>query len=80
MTLALFEDSGWWKPDYAQATTMSTRKNTGYKRGCNFVNNKCLRSQPTMVPAAPELLTVQATVQVPTSSCCRTLLSSPGPV
>ena len=33
-TLALLEDSGWFKPDYSKAELMSW----GYKKGCSFVD------------------------------------------
>lgn len=37
-TLAAFEDSGWYKPDYSYAQTV----NFGYKEGCDFHEKKCI--------------------------------------
>ena len=42
MTLALLEDSGWWKPDYTRATNLVPNRHWGYKRGCDFYKKKCL--------------------------------------
>lgn len=41
ITLALFEDSGWYKVDY----TFSSNPIWGYQAGCQFVNNKCVLNQ-----------------------------------
>ncbi|OMJ71563.1 hypothetical protein SteCoe_30205 [Stentor coeruleus] len=37
-TLAAFEDSSWYQPDYSYAQTI----NFGYKEGCNFHEKKCI--------------------------------------
>lgn len=37
-TLALFEDTGWYRANYSQASRMSW----GHKAGCGFLNNKCV--------------------------------------
>ena len=43
MTLALFEDSGWYKPNYTLAEDMWWGKN----RGCDFVHHtKCPKGEP----------------------------------
>ena len=43
MTLALFEDSGWYKPNYELAEDMWWGKN----RGCDFVHHsKCPMGEP----------------------------------
>ena len=43
MTLALFEDSGWYKPNYELAEDMWWGKN----RGCDFIHHsKCPMGEP----------------------------------
>jgi hypothetical protein len=37
MSLALFEDSGWYTPDYTQLQQLPY----GYKKGCGFVDDRC---------------------------------------
>ena len=37
ITLALFEDTGWYKPDYSQASHLPW----GFKQGCSFITEKC---------------------------------------
>jgi len=37
MTLALFEDTGWYKPNYGVAGHLPW----GYKQGCNFIKQTC---------------------------------------
>lgn len=46
MTLALFEDSGWYSVNYTMSSTMVKGKNWGYKQGCNFVKEKCVQPDP----------------------------------
>ena len=41
MTLAYFEDSGWYMPNYTMATPESPAQ-WGYKMGCDFVKETCL--------------------------------------
>lgn len=38
ITLAVFEDSGWYQPDYSYGTKI----NFGYNKGCDFIENKCI--------------------------------------
>ena len=38
ITLAVFEDSGWYEPDYSYSSPI----NFGYKKGCNFHKSKCI--------------------------------------
>ena len=38
LTLAVFEDSGWYQPDYSYGTKISF----GYKKGCEFIEDKCI--------------------------------------
>ena len=38
LTLALFEDSGWYKPDYGYSSSI----NFGYMKGCAFHYKKCI--------------------------------------
>lgn len=40
-TLALFEDSGWYKVDYSKAEQMLWGKN----KGCDFLENKCINKR-----------------------------------
>ncbi|KAF4692830.1 hypothetical protein FOZ60_012524 [Perkinsus olseni] len=42
ITLALFEDSGWYLPDYSMATKMYKGMFFGYKQGCSFAEDKCI--------------------------------------
>jgi leishmanolysin-like peptidase len=42
MTLALFEDSGWYSADYSQAGRYAQGLVWGYKQGCAFATEKCL--------------------------------------
>ena len=53
MTLALFEDSGWYTPNYTMASRYSYGRDWGYKQGCAFTTDKCLSSsqQPLGTPA-----------------------------
>ena len=38
LTLAVFEDSGWYKPDYSYGTQI----NFGYEKGCDFIDLRCI--------------------------------------
>ena len=38
ISLAVFEDSGWYNPDYSYATEI----NFGYGQGCDFIEEKCI--------------------------------------
>lgn len=38
LTLAVLEDSGWYKPDYSYGSDI----NFGYEKGCDFIENKCI--------------------------------------
>ncbi len=44
MTLALFEDSGWYTPNYTMANRYSYGRDWGYKQGCAFTTDKCLNA------------------------------------
>lgn len=49
-TLALFEDTGWYKANYANAEPMVW----GHKAGCDFINKKCVNpSTQTALPDPP---------------------------
>jgi hypothetical protein len=41
ITLALLEDSGWYRVKYNMATPLIPGTVLGYKSGCNFVHDKC---------------------------------------
>jgi hypothetical protein len=44
ITMALFEDSGWYTINYEYTTKMTW----GYKKGCDFINGPCIRNgEPT---------------------------------
>ena len=49
VSLALFEDSGWYLPDYSKATRMIPGAFFGYKSGCAFAKNKCLGPSGALV-------------------------------
>lgn len=38
LSLAVFEDSGWYKPDYSYGNQI----NFGYDQGCDFIEKKCI--------------------------------------
>lgn len=42
VSLAVFEDSGWYKPDMSAADPVVKGVHWGYKQGCNFATGKCL--------------------------------------
>jgi len=42
MTLAAFEDSGWYRPVYTAADWLRPGSDWGFAQGCNFTANKCL--------------------------------------
>ena len=42
VTLALFEDSGWYKANYSMAASFKYRVDWGFNQGCDFALNKCL--------------------------------------
>merc|ERR1719326_2883463 len=43
VTLALFEDSGWYLPDYDMADRHIKGADWGYKQGCNFARGLCVK-------------------------------------
>jgi len=43
ITLGLFEDSGWYKIDYTKAQVLPW----GHKKGCGFLNDKCIERTQT---------------------------------
>lgn len=45
-TLALLHDSGWYRPDYAQAGALTW----GAQKGCSFLWNECVRDGQTGFP------------------------------
>ena len=42
MTLALFEDSGWYRANYSMATLVQPNVSWGFQQGCDFALNKCV--------------------------------------
>ncbi len=44
LTLALFEDSGWYTPDYSKASQFAKGLTWGYKQGCSFMQVQCVPS------------------------------------
>ena len=42
ITLALFEDSGWYVANYSNADSFQYGMDWGYKQGCEFVMEKCI--------------------------------------
>jgi len=44
MTMAFFEDSGWYQMDYTMGTTLVRGAFWGYEAGCQFIENKCINS------------------------------------
>jgi len=52
-TLALFEDSGWYKVDYSK----SERLPWGRKKGCSFLNDNCIQKKKIKKPFLAKLRT-----------------------
>lgn len=50
VTLALFEDSGWYQPDYNLADTLVKDLHWGYMRGCSFATEPCVQDGSTDFP------------------------------
>jgi len=50
VTLALFEDSGWYLPDYEMADIIVKGVHWGYKQGCAFASEKCVNDGHTQFP------------------------------
>eukprot|EP00947_MAST-08B_sp_MAST-8B-sp1_P003679 g3679.t1 len=42
ITLAVFEDSGWYSVDYSVADTLTEGLAWGYKKGCDFATAQCI--------------------------------------
>ena len=42
VTLALFEDSGWYRANYSMATPLQSGVHWGFQQGCDFALNKCV--------------------------------------
>lgn len=42
VTLALFQDSGWYKADLSKADTLTKNVHWGYKQGCDFATKRCV--------------------------------------
>lgn len=52
MTLAAFEDSGWYRPVYTAADWLRPGSDWGFAQGCNFATTKCLTgTTPLGTPA-----------------------------
>jgi len=47
VTLALFEDSGWYLPNYSNADTLIEDMHWGYHQGCSFATEKCVENGVT---------------------------------
>jgi hypothetical protein len=45
VTLAVFEDSGWYRANFSAASAFVRGKDFAYKQGCEFALGRCLRSQ-----------------------------------
>jgi len=50
VTLALFEDSGWYLPDYSMADPLVKGVHWGYGLGCSFATEKCVTDGQTEFP------------------------------
>lgn len=42
VTLALLEDTGWWKANYSASLGVRLPSSHGYGAGCNFLTNDCI--------------------------------------
>ena len=49
VTLALLEDSGWYRINYDMATSLVPGSLLGYKAGCDFVHSKCFKNGKPVV-------------------------------
>lgn len=50
VTLALFQDSGWYMPDYNMADKLAKGVHWAYKQGCNFATKRCIENGSTEHP------------------------------
>lgn len=51
-TLALLQDTGWYRADYTRATHLIANVHWGYQRGCDWWKNACIRpALPTDTPS-----------------------------
>jgi leishmanolysin-like peptidase len=50
ITLAVFEDSGWYSPVYSSGDAWFAGKDWGYKQGCAFATEKCSASNAGSPP------------------------------
>jgi leishmanolysin-like peptidase len=50
ITLAAFEDSGWYMPNYDAADGWKDKMDWGFKQGCTFATSTCLRKGATTGP------------------------------
>jgi leishmanolysin-like peptidase len=65
MTLALFEDSGWYTPDYNMASRYSYGRDWGYKQGCAFTTDKCLNNVTHESLGTPDHFCNDGTTEAP---------------
>jgi hypothetical protein len=52
VTLAVFEDSSWYKANYSMADFFQPNRDFGYGQGCNFATQKCLQPATSSVVGA----------------------------
>eukprot|EP00927_Polykrikos_kofoidii_P043587 TRINITY_DN37664_c0_g2_i1.p1 TRINITY_DN37664_c0_g2~~TRINITY_DN37664_c0_g2_i1.p1 ORF type:complete len:809 (-),score=112.47 TRINITY_DN37664_c0_g2_i1:120-2546(-) len=71
VTLAVFEDSGWYLPNYSFAAPLRQGHDWGFGQGCDFVNGKCVVNG---VSRFPDIFCTDKK----SSSCSADLLSAMG--
>ena len=67
ITLALFEDSGWYKANYSMSTALQPGVHWGFRQGCDFALNDCIspKSSPVSIGSPPHFC---ADISLPTPS------------
>lgn len=59
-TLGLLHDTGWWQADFTRKTKMIENVHWGYKRGCGWYANSCLREATlSETPSNPGSLVIK---------------------
>merc|ERR1719409_2475353 len=79
MTLALFEDSGWYKANYSMANRLQVGVDWGFQQGCAFALDYCVapKANPVSTPSIGPRKRIAK--PRPTTACHRTTSISPTP-
>lgn len=69
ITLAIYQDSGWYMPDFTQADVPVKGQTWGYQQGCDFATKKCIDNS---VPSNRNFCTAQSGLDLYGCSADRT--------